>query len=134
MKQKRYLENLLHQSSDQQFGQDAIEYAIVSGTLQLTYHLPTDLHQIFDQRSNCCDAPPQGELDHNHTGRCRHCGQTAAFTTRYDDFCENWRRQCRANEEALAASYEQSGLLEEILRPVPLSISVPKRPEREAAA
>lgn len=30
MQQKRYLENLLHLCSDQQFGQDAIEWAILS--------------------------------------------------------------------------------------------------------
>ena len=126
---KNYLLKLQEQCSVQQFGQDAIEYAVMSGALQLTYNLPTDLHQIFDRHSNCCDAPPRGELDHNHTGRCRQCGEGAIFTTHYEDFCEGWRRQCQANEEALAASYEQSGLLEEILRPVPLALSVSSQPE-----
>ena len=51
---KQYLLTLLQNCSDEPFGQDAVEHAIVTGKLQLTYNLETDLHQIFDQRSACC--------------------------------------------------------------------------------
>src|ERR1035438_9483696 len=40
---KNYLMELLHLCSDQQFGQDAVEWAIVNGHLQLTYDLQHDL-------------------------------------------------------------------------------------------
>ena len=63
---KNYLLTVLENCSDQKTGQDAVEHAIVIGALQLTYNLETDLHQIFDQRSACCDAPPQGGVCHIH--------------------------------------------------------------------
>src|SRR5580658_8201811 len=45
---KRYLENLLHQSSEHPFGQDAVEWAIVTGRLKLKYELAADLKQIHE--------------------------------------------------------------------------------------
>ncbi len=44
---KRYLENLLHFCSDEQFGQEAVEWAILSGHLRLTYDLQADLVRIM---------------------------------------------------------------------------------------
>lgn len=115
---KRYLENFLHRSSDQQFGQDAVEHAVVSGAFQLTYDLGRDLAALFEPTdsplSNCCGAPAEGESD-----RCRRCHDHATFQapTRYDELCEAYRAECRKNEEVLVSVYESSGLLEEILKP-----------------
>ena len=114
---KNYLLTVLQNCSEEQFGQDAVEHAIVSGALKLTCNLPTDLHQIFDQRSACCDAPPLGET-RNHAGLCRQCRNHATFSTRYDEFVVAYRQYSRNREAALMQSY--AGLLEEILRPVPI--------------
>jgi hypothetical protein len=46
---KNYLLNLLHLCSDQQFGQDAVEWAIVSGFVKLTYNLEEDLRLIMGE-------------------------------------------------------------------------------------
>jgi hypothetical protein len=101
---KNYLLKLLELCSDEDFGQQAVEAAISHGTLPLTYDLDADLNVIF--------GPPI----------------TAKEGTRYDELCTDWRQICREHETALAASYLESGLLEEILRPVPL----PMTPAREA--
>ena len=121
---KNYLLTVLQNCSEEPFGQEAVEHAIVSGALQLTYDLPTDLHQIFDQRSACCDAPPLGET-HNHAGLCRQCRNHTTFSARYDGFIVAYRQHSSDHEAALMQSYESSGLLEEILRPMPLLPSLP---------
>jgi hypothetical protein len=46
---KNYLLNLLHQCSVEKFGQDAIEWGIVSGMVQLTYNSDRDIHQIMSR-------------------------------------------------------------------------------------
>ena len=134
---KNYLLTLLQHCSEEQFGQDAIEHAILNGALELTYNLETDCHQIFDPRSNCCEAPPSGELSfaragelggRTSAGRCRQCGDGALFTTRYDQFVADYQRVCNDHAATLAAVYESSGLLEEILRQVPSRGSVPFLP------
>jgi hypothetical protein len=123
---KNYLLTLLQQCSEENFGQEAVEHAIVTGALQLTYNLETDLHQIFDQRSACCDAPPQGEL-HSHSGLCRQCRNHSTFSTRYDDFIETYQRACREHGDGLVQLYHASGLMEEILRPVSLAQHIPEK-------
>lgn len=129
---KNYLLTVLQNCSEEQFGQEAVEHAIVSGALQLTYNLPTDLHQIFDQRSACCDAPPQGETC-NGAATCRQCRDHTTFTRRYDEFIAAYRQHSSDHEAALMQSYESSGLLEEILRPVPL-LPLPPLPKRRPPA
>ena len=114
---KNYLLTVLQNCSEEAFGQEAVEHAIVSGALKLTCHLSTDLHQIFDQRSACCDAPPLGETC-NHAGLCRQCRNHTTFGTRYDEFIVAYRQHCHDRETTLMQSY--SGLLEEIRRPVPM--------------
>jgi hypothetical protein len=114
---KNYLLTLLEHCSEEQFGQDAIEHAIVTGALELTYNLPTDTHQIFDWHSACCAAPPRGEISpgDDHPGICRHCGNHATFSQRYDEFCEAWRA---ARNEVNAQSMDAlQPLLEEVNRP-----------------
>jgi hypothetical protein len=93
---KNYLATLICLCSDEQFGQDAVEHAILNGAITLTYDRETDLVAIMGQ-------PGRPE------------------TGRYDEFCETWRRTCAENEAALVQSCEASGLLEEILRPIPLA-------------
>ena len=100
---------------------------MVTGALTLTYNLTTDLHTIFDRRSNCCDAPPQGEC----AARWRPAlppvrRRRATFETNYDRSIEAYQRQCREHGDALVEIYRTSGLLEEILRPVSLAQHIPE--------
>lgn len=44
---KNYLLEVLQQCSEEQFGQDAIEWAIVSGLVRLSYDLDTDIREIM---------------------------------------------------------------------------------------
>lgn len=46
---KNYLLNLLQQCSEEKFGQYAIEWAIVSGLVHLTYHLDRDIHECMSR-------------------------------------------------------------------------------------
>jgi hypothetical protein len=94
MQQKRHLENLLHLCSDQPFVQDAIEWAIISGWISLSYQLDKDLRLIM------------GEPGKPETGQ-------------YDAIIEAYRRVRQQAHEALIESY--APLMEEILRPVPLA-------------
>ena len=78
---KNYLLQLLALCSEEQFGQDAVEWAIVNGHVKLTYQLEVDLRTIM------------GEPGKPKTGQ-------------YDAICENWRCTCRDRENiALSASH-----------------------------
>ncbi len=44
---KNYLLSLLHQCSEEKFGQDAIEWAVVSGLVRLTYDLDRDIREVM---------------------------------------------------------------------------------------
>ena len=44
---KNYLLKLLQQCSEQQFGQNAIEWAIVTGLVRLSYELDADVRSIM---------------------------------------------------------------------------------------
>jgi hypothetical protein len=46
---KNYLLNLLQQCSEEKFGQDAIEWAIVSGRVRLTYDLDRDIRETMSR-------------------------------------------------------------------------------------
>ena len=46
---KNYLLNLLQQCSEEKFGQDAIEWAIVSGRVHLTYNLGQDIRESMSR-------------------------------------------------------------------------------------
>src|ERR1019366_2335409 len=102
---KNYLLKLLENCSDEAFGQDAVEHAILTGAFKPSYVLETDLRFIFSPVPD----PATALLE------------PARPETHYDRFCAAYRDTCRKNESVLAASYEHSGLLEEILRNVPLS-------------
>lgn len=47
----RYIENLVMQCSDETFGQDAVEWAIMTGRFNPSYHLETDLEAIMGDPS-----------------------------------------------------------------------------------
>ncbi len=53
---KNYFLNLLQQCSDEQFGQDAIEWAIVSGFVTLSYDLDRDVRNIMSNYDAIIDA------------------------------------------------------------------------------
>ena len=46
---KNYLLKLLHQCSEEKFGQDAIEWAVVSGFVRLTYNLEGDVREAMSR-------------------------------------------------------------------------------------
>ena len=46
---KNYLLNLLQQCSEEQFGQDAIKWAITSGRVRLTYDLDRDIRETMSR-------------------------------------------------------------------------------------
>jgi len=46
---KRYLENVVGLCSEEQFGQDAVEWAIQTGMVKLTYNLDADLRTIMGE-------------------------------------------------------------------------------------
>ena len=96
---KNYLLRVLESCSEENFGQEAIEWAIVTGRVQLTYDLKTDIHNIMGP-----DATGAGGIE-----------------TNYDRIIEAYQRECREHGEALVQLYHASGLLEEILRPVSLA-------------
>jgi hypothetical protein len=97
---KNYLLELLHLCSDDQLGQDALEWAMVSGHLALTYNLQKDLRLIM------------GEPGKPETGK-------------FPDVLEAYQRMVQQNNEALIESYQP--FLEEILRPVPLASQPPAK-------
>ncbi len=81
MKQKRYLENLLHLCSDQRFGQDAIEWAIVCGHFTPTYdNLEADARRIFLPENSGSDV------------------------TVYDQICAGYRLHCQQNSDLQQAA------------------------------
>ena len=103
---KNYLLTLLQHCSEEKFGQDAIEWAIVQGHVTLTYDLEKDVQQIMGD-------DPNGGRD--------------AVT--YDKIIEEYRRTVSEHGEALVEIYRASGLLEEILRPIPLAGAHPSKSE-----
>ena len=53
---KNYLLELLHQCSEEKFGQDAIEWAIVSGLVRLTYDLDRDVRESMSRYDEIIEA------------------------------------------------------------------------------
>lgn len=102
-----YLLKLLERCSDEQFGQDAVQFGITSGAIQLTYRLEADLRLIM------------GEPGKPETGK-------------YDELCANWREVCRDNNEQLVESYIESGIMEEILRPTSFAQQLGRVSARDA--
>jgi hypothetical protein len=116
---KQYLLKILENCSDEQFGQDAVEWAIISGWIQLTGNLQTDLRTIMGEPNIC----PHCQTLHAvaDTLKCDECG--ADMIPRkpglYDSICDGFRRRCRDLDEQTAEAMQP--LIEEILRPVSLA-------------
>ena len=53
---KNYVLTLLQQCSEEQFGQDAIEWAIVSGLVCLSYELDPDVRSIMSRYDEIIEA------------------------------------------------------------------------------
>lgn len=53
---KNYLLKLLEQCSEEQFGQDAIEWAITSGLVPLSYDLDRDVHNVMSRYDELIEA------------------------------------------------------------------------------
>ena len=87
---KNYYLTILEHCSDEQFGQQAVEHALLNGDVKLTYDLEADLRYIM------------GEPGQPETGR-------------YDELCATWRAHVRAHTETLTGLYETSGLMAEIM-------------------
>jgi len=97
---KNYFLELLYHCSEEQLGQDAVEWAILSGHIKLSYNLEQDLRTIM------------GEPDKPETGK-------------FKEMVEAYQRMVQQNNEALIESYQP--VLEEILRPMPLALETSAR-------
>jgi len=64
---KNYLLNLLQQCSVQKFGQDAIEWAIVSGLVCLSYDLDRDIHETMSRYDEIIERYRQSLAQAAHT-------------------------------------------------------------------
>jgi hypothetical protein len=53
---KNYLLRLLEQCSEEKFGQDAIEWAVNSGLVELTYDLDRDVHESMSRYDEIIEA------------------------------------------------------------------------------
>src|SRR5215831_7302780 len=53
---KNYLLNLLQQCSEEKFGQDAIEWAVVSGLVRLTYDCDRDIRESMSRYDEIIEA------------------------------------------------------------------------------
>jgi hypothetical protein len=53
---KNYVLKLVEQCSDVQFGQDAIEWAVVSGLVRLSYDLERDVHESMSRYDEILEA------------------------------------------------------------------------------
>lgn len=53
---KNYLLNLLQQCSEEQFGQDVVEWAIFTGRVSLSYNLEADVRTIMARYDELIDA------------------------------------------------------------------------------
>ena len=53
---KQYLLKLLQQCSEEKFGQDAIEWAVVSGLVRLNYHLEDDVRETMSRYDEIIEA------------------------------------------------------------------------------
>ena len=70
---KNYLLTVLENCSDEKFGQEAVEWAIVTGRVTLTYNLETDLKTIMGDcvMANTSDRP--GETNYDRIGASAAC-------------------------------------------------------------
>ena len=64
---KNYLLNLLQQCSEEQFGQDAIEWAITSGMVKLTYDSERDIRETMSRYDEIIEAYRRGRGQVVHT-------------------------------------------------------------------
>jgi hypothetical protein len=66
---KNYLLRLLQQCSEENFGQDAIEWAVVTGLVRLSYELDRDIREIMPRYDEIIEAYrrslAQGTKDHH---------------------------------------------------------------------
>jgi len=88
---KNYILKVLENCSEHDFGQQAIEWAIGTGRVQLTGDLQTDLRAIMGEPGQ----PPE----------------------KYDEIIEAYRQAIDQVNAAAMAALTNSGLLEEINRP-----------------
>ena len=66
---KNYLLTLLQQCSEEQFGQDAIEWAIVSGFVRLSYELDADVRSIMLRYDEIIEAYRRSTAQASHEVR-----------------------------------------------------------------
>lgn len=63
---KNYLLKLLQQCSEEQFGQDAIEWAIVTGLVRLTYDLERDVRESMSRYDEIIEAYRRSSAHASH--------------------------------------------------------------------
>ncbi len=62
---KNYFLNLLQQCSEEQFGQEVVEWAIVSGVVKLSYNLDQDVQTVMGQYDALIDAYRKWKSEEN---------------------------------------------------------------------
>lgn len=103
---KHYLQTLICLCSDEQFGQDAVEWAILAGRVKLSYELDADLRLIMGE-------PPPMFAD-EVTPEQIALAEAQRYRGLYDELCESYQQHCAANRDKLVASY--APLFAEILK------------------
>lgn len=101
---KNYLLQIQQNCSEELFGQEAVEWAIYTGKVQLTGDLQTDLVTIM------------GEPGKPETGR-------------YDEIIVAYQAASREHGRSLNAVYAATGFLDDILKPQPLLPPLPAAKE-----
>jgi hypothetical protein len=100
---KDYLLQLQEQCSQEQFGQDAVEWAVVSGWITLTYNLENDVRTIMGAPNIC---PRCNHFEVPDSLKCDECGIDLDPKPRgqYDAICEAYRaRRADLEEQTLQA-------------------------------
>ena len=110
---KNYFLKVLERCSEHQFGQDAVEWAIISGWVKLTGDFQTDLRTIMGEPNIC---PRCHTLNVPDSLKCDECAidlSPREYCGLYDDICEAYRRMREdLNRQSMDA---MQPLLEEVL-------------------
>ena len=53
---KNYINNVICECSDKSFGQNAVEFAITSGLVKLSYNFDEDVQRVMFNYDRICDA------------------------------------------------------------------------------
>jgi hypothetical protein len=116
---KDYLLQVQERCSEHQFGQDAVEWAIISGWVKLTYNLENDVRTIMGAPNIC---PRCNHFEVPDSLKCDECGidLNPQPCGQYDAICEAYRLMKNKLEEQTIEALHP--LFVEILKPMKKAI------------